>query len=189
MKKMVAVLLIAIFAGTAFAQGSSTASVAGMIKDGLFKNEVRIRQASVNLDTNEKLLLYSEFKKEPWVPFLVNLLIGAGIGSFIEGDTTGGVIALTGDLVGWGSVLIGISTYASAVYDNPYTTRGVGLVTFGYIALAGTRIFEIIRPFTFTSRYNSTLKGALNYFEGLSIVPAVESGMAGVSIGYRIKFN
>jgi hypothetical protein len=189
MKKIVAILLFAIIAGTAFAQNSASGSIAGMIKDGLFKNEARIKDASFNLDATEKLMLYGEFKKDPWVPFIINFLIGAGIGSFVEGDTTGGVIGLTGDVIGLGSILMGVSTYASALSSNPYTTSGLGMVTFGYIALIGTRVFEIIRPFTFSSRYNSTLKGALNYYDGLSLAPIFESGVAGITLSYKIRLN
>jgi len=63
------------------------------------------------------------------------------------------------------------------------------MVTFGYIALIGTRVFEIIRPFTFSSRYNSTLKGALNYYDGLSLAPIFESGVAGITLSYKIRLN
>jgi len=189
MKKIVAVLLLVAIASAAFAQNNTSASIAGMIKDDLFKNEARIKQASVNLDAAQKLALYGDFKKDPWVPFLINFVVGAGIGSFVEGDTTGGVIGLTGDVIGLGSLLAGVSTYANAYYSNPYTTNGLGMMTFGYIALIGTRIFELIRPFTFTSRYNSTLKGALNYYDGLSFAPAFESGIAGITFSYKIRLD
>lgn len=189
MKKAVCAVALVLAAGMVFGQSSSASSVAGMIKDGLFKNEARIKDASLSIGQTEKMMLYGDYKKDPWVPFIVNFVVGAGIGSFIEGDTTGGVIAVTGDVVGWGSVLIGASTYANAVYSDPYTTKGLGTMTFGYILLLGTRIFEIIRPFTFTSRYNSTLKGALNYYDGLSFAPSFESGVAGLTLSYKIKLN
>lgn len=189
MKKYVAAFLLVLIAGTVFAQNNTSGSVAGMIKDGLFKNEVRIKDASGSLSSTEKMVLYGEFKKDPWVPFLINLLVGAGIGSFVEGDTTGGAIALAGDVIGLSSILIGVSTYASAVYSDPYTQKGLGMVSIGYVALIGTRIFEVIRPFTFTARYNTTLKGALSYFDGLSLAPTIESGIAGLTLSCKLKLN
>ncbi len=187
MKKVVFVLMFLSLAAAAFADDVS--SVSGMIKSDLFKNQSNIQNLSQRLTPTEKMALYTEYKKDPWVPFLVNFLVGAGVGSFIEGDTTGGVIALTGDLVGLGSVLIGVSAYASEVYWDPYTTKGVGLTTFGYIVMIGSRIFEIIRPFTYTARYNSTLKQSLNYIEGLSFAPTFENGVAGISLSYSVRLN
>jgi len=189
MKKVVFVLMFLCLAAAAFADNGTVSSVSGMIKSDLFKNQSKIQSLSQSLTSTEKMALYTEYKKDPWVPFLVNFLVGAGVGSFIEGDTTGGLIALTGDLVGLGSVLIGVSAYANEVYWDPYTTKGVGLTTFGYIVIIGSRIFEIIRPFTYTARYNSTLKQSLNYIEGLSFAPTFENGVAGISLPYSVRLN
>jgi hypothetical protein len=82
----------------AFADDGTVSSVSGMIKSDLFKNQSTIQSLSQRLTSTEKMALYTEYKKDPWVPFLINFLVGAGIGSFIEGDTTGGAIALTDDL-------------------------------------------------------------------------------------------
>lgn len=189
MKKLLAILLLLVVSMPMFAQSESISSVAGMIKSDLFKNQERIKEASSNLKQTDKMILYSEFKKDQWVPFLVNFVVGAGIGSFIEGDTTGGAIALVGDLVGLGAVVLGAASYSNEVYSDPYTTKGFGTMTFGYFALIGTRIFEIVRPFTWTARYNSTLKSALNYYDSLSLAPSIDNGIAGLTLLYRVKFN
>lgn len=189
MKKLIAVILLFCLATAVFAQAGSAGSVAGMIKDDLFANEDRIRIASASLDQSQKFMLYGEYKKDQWVPFLVNFVVGGGIGSFIQGDKTGGTVALVGDIAGISAVVIGASSYASASYSDPYTTKGLGMMTFGYIALLGTRIFELVRPFTFTAKYNSTLKGALNYFDSVSFAPAIENGVAGLAVSYKIQLN
>lgn len=144
---------------------------------------------SSTLDQSQKFMLYGEYKKDQWVPFLVNFLVGAGIGSFIQGDKTGGTIALVGDIAGLGSVVVGAVSYANASYSNSYTTSGLGLMTFGYITLLGTRIFELIRPFTFMARYNSTLKNALNYFDSVSVAPTIENGIAGLAVTCKMNLN
>jgi hypothetical protein len=189
MKKLLAVMLLLAVSGTVFAQSESFGSIAGMIKSDLFKNQERIKEASSGLKQSDKMILYSEYKKDQWIPFLINFVVGAGIGSFVGGDTQGGAIALVGDLVGLGALVLGAATYSSEMYSDPYTTKGLGTMTFGYLALLGTRIFEIIRPFTWTARYNSTLKGALNYFDGMSLAPSVENGIAGLTLSYKVKFN
>ena len=189
MKKFVAVMVLCCFAMAAYAQSESVGSVAGMIKDDLFKNQAAIKSASASLSQTQKMALYGEYKKDQWVPFLINFVVGAGIGSFIEGDKTGGIIALVGDLSGVGAVAIGAVSYASAVASNPYTTSGLGIMTVGYLIIAGSRIFEIIRPFTFTANYNSSLKSSLGYLEGFSLVPSFENGMAGLTLGCKVRLN
>ncbi len=189
MKKLIAALLLVCLAASAFAQSGQAGSIAGMIKDDLFENEARIRAESKNLDQSQKFMLYGEYKKDQWVPFLVNFLVGAGIGSFIQGDKTGGTVALVGDLAGLGSIVIGAASYASASSVDPYTSSGLGLMTVGYITLFGTRIYELVRPFTYTAKYNSTLKTALNYFDSVSLAPTIENGIAGLTVGYTVRLD
>lgn len=55
------------------------------------------------------------------------------------------------------------------------------------VALLGTRIFEIIRPLTYSARYNSTLKDTLVYFEGFSLAPTIENGVSGLAVAYKAK--
>ena len=193
MKKLVSILVLLCVAGVCFADDSTLSSVSGLIKSDLFKNQAQIQGLSKDLSSTEKMALYSEYKKDQWVPFLVNFVLGAGVGSFIEGDTTGGAIALGSDVAGLACVLIGAGSYASAVYADPYTTSGLGLMTFGYVALIGSRIFEIVRPFTYTAHYNSTLKQSLNYFGGLSfepsLVPSYSNGVAGLTFACKVRLN
>lgn len=189
MKRIFVLLLFIVVCSSAFAQTETVGSIAGMIKSDLFKNQGHIKAASSSLKQVEKMMLYDEYKKDQWVPFLINFVIGAGIGSFVEGDTQGGTIALIGDIVGLGAVVLGYSTYYSQIYSGSYTTKGLGTMTIGYVVLLGTRIFEIIRPFTWTASYNSTLKGSLNYFDSISLSPSLENGMAGVTLSYKIKYN
>ncbi|HOV94197.1 MAG TPA: P13 family porin [Spirochaetales bacterium] len=182
MKKLVSVLVLLCVAGVCFADDSTLSSVSGLIKSDLFKNQAQIQGLSKDLSSTEKMALYSEYKKDQWVPFLVNFVLGAGIGSFIEGDTTGGAIALGSDVAGLACILVGAGS-----------SDGVGLVTVGYITLLSSRIFEIVRPFTYTAHYNSTLKQSLNYFGGLSfepsLVPSYSNGIAGLTFACKVRLN
>jgi len=189
MKRFVVFLFLLLMSASLFAQSEAAGSVAGMIKNGLFDNQDRIRQAAAALSPTEKMMLYDSYKKDQWMPFLLNLLVGAGVGSFVEGDTKGGAIALGGDLIGIGSLVLGMSTYSNAIYSDPYTSDGLGLMTFGYVALFATRIFEVVRPFTWTARYNSTLKESINYFAGMSLAPSIEDGMARMTLSYTVRLD
>lgn len=193
MKKLVSVLVLLCIAGACFADDSMFFSVSGLIKSDLFKNQSKIQELSKDLSSTEKLRLYSQYKKDQWVPFLINFLVGYGVGSFVEGDTTGGVIALGSDLGGLACVLVGAVSSANALSSDPNTTSGLGVMLFGSILVLGSRIFEIIRPFTYTARYNSTLKQSLNYFEGLSfepsVVPSYNNGVAGLSFACKVRLN
>lgn len=55
------------------------------------KNENEISSLAANLSSSEKEFLYLENKKSPTLPFCLNLFLGYGIGSFVQGDTTTGV--------------------------------------------------------------------------------------------------
>jgi len=46
-----------------------------------------------------------------------------------------------------------------------------------------------MRPFTYTAKYNSTLKESLNYIEGISLVPKLENDYSGAAIAYTIAPN
>jgi hypothetical protein len=116
-------------------------------------------------------MIYDEYEKNAGVPFACNLFLGLGIGSFIQGDRVGGLTALSGELIGFGSMLLG-STMTETVYDyyyDEYSTElspaGAGFMTFGLVLFLSTRIYELIRPFSFENDYNKTLKRSLRFYE------------------------
>ncbi|AHH11606.1 P13 family porin (plasmid) [Borrelia coriaceae] len=109
----------------------------------------------VGLDRN--MLLYKVNEKPVLAPFLLNLFIGFGIGSFVQGDVTGGLLVL-------GSELLGVGLISSGFYSShsSYTSYlGISLVSLGVITLFATRIAELIMPFTYALNYNQKLKEKL----------------------------
>jgi hypothetical protein len=95
-----------------------------------------------------------------WVAFTVNLIAGFGIGSFIQGDIDGGVIGLCGELAGMTLMVLG--TIRMAGIWVPYVSQRVllqnlGLIAGGSILWTGTRIFEVVRPFTYARRLSIEL--------------------------------
>jgi len=63
MKKAVAVFLFLCLVSVAFADESTVGTVSGMIKSGLFKNQDQIKSLSPDLNTTEKMALYSQYKR------------------------------------------------------------------------------------------------------------------------------
>lgn len=70
----------------AFADADASFIASELIKQNLFKNQDKIQEISQNLTPDEKAALLAEHQKDPGGPIFVNLVIGFGIGSFIEGD-------------------------------------------------------------------------------------------------------
>lgn len=112
----------------------------------------------------------SRFNENTVVPFLLNAFVGFGVGSYVQGDTTGGAIGTTGELVSLGLVIAGsvktavdtaanleVDEYGYVSGDIPMT--GTILTAVGSIALMGVRIFEMIRPFSYEKKL-ATAMGA-----------------------------
>ena len=102
----------------------------------------------------------SFFKKDATGPFLLNFLVGFGIGSYVQGDVTGGVIGTVGELAPLAIILGTTSKMANDLAD-PYITdnealeiskKGLTVYTISAITLLGVRIFECVRPFTFENK-------------------------------------
>ncbi|GMO15264.1 MAG: hypothetical protein Pg6A_01350 [Termitinemataceae bacterium] len=92
--------------------------------------------------------------------FAINFVIGLGIGSFLQEDILGGIIGLSGELVGLGLIIGGLALAASNItakkyngtttyYYGEYYGLGNGMMIAGLVMFGGTRIFEIIRPWLF----------------------------------------
>ena len=105
-------------------------------------------------DSSDRAFLQYEIQKvDPWGPFVINLLLGAGIGSFVQGDTTGGLIVLGGEVAGVGLIVAG----ALAARDA-YGGGSSGLIIVGGAALGVARILGLIFPFTYANAANEKLR-------------------------------
>lgn len=194
--KKICLLLIILFISVSAVFASDYYSVSAMIDNNLNKNFNQINQAAMTLSQNEKIMLINEHEKSATLPFVVNLLVGAGIGSYIQGDTLGGTIGLVGETVGLCAITGG---YLMTVYDalNSTTTDGVYeldptgtiVIVAGAAIWAGARIFELIRPFTYTSSYNKKLNSAVYSAPQMAFVPYSADGEAlGLAMATTIKF-
>jgi hypothetical protein len=180
-------LSFSIFGLFAQANTASLSRITLLIDDGLKKNLPIIQEEAQFLTEEQKFNLYIVNKKSPGIAFVCNFFLGAGIGSFIQGDTAGGLTALMGDVSGLTFILLANIFEVEREYylnvPNPYMLIG------GLSLLLGTRVFELIRPWVFTNSYNANLKKALAFDRvSFALMPVFElNGKTGLTSS--IKFN
>lgn len=182
MKKTL-VLLCVFFASFSalFASDSSVASISLMIGSDFQTNYDYISKESVKLTDFERMSLYSIHENSPTVPFVVNLLVGAGIGSFIQGDSKGGYIGLVSDIAALGIYSIGYSQVLSS--DSEISTRGTFLTIVGAGILLGSKIYQCIRPFSYSKDYNKRLSSALMGKTEIFVTPVITAVNNQMSLG------
>ncbi len=188
-KKFVVLVFLSfsIFGLFAQANTASLSRITLLIDDGLKKNLPIIQEEAQFLTEDQKFNLYTVNKKSPGIAFVCNFFLGAGIGSFIQGDTAGGLTALMGDVSGLTFILLANIFEVEREYylnvPNPYMLIG------GLSLLLGTRVFELIRPWVFTNSYNANLKKALAFDRvSFALTPVFElNGKTGLTSS--IKFN
>jgi len=124
--------------------------------DGNFK---LIQSKADKLSSSQRLYIYEDKSKSGTLPFILNLLLGFGIGSWVQGDLTGGLIGTIGGVTGVGMML---------VEDTSIQNIGAGILLASWVT-------DLILPWTFASSYNSTLKNALRMSElsDIRFVPSI----------------
>ena len=164
-KKILLLLLSLLFVTSyIYSENSSFGEISVLVDMGLDENISSISLKAATLTSTEKMMLFNNQKKDAIVPFVVNLVVGLGIGSFIQGDTQGGLIALAGDITGFGMIVAGYGQALSSAYSLGDPTAGATMLTLGSLILLGTRVYELINPFSFANNYNSKLSSALNMY-------------------------
>nr|AAR14935.1 outer membrane protein P13 [Borreliella burgdorferi] len=151
-------------------------------------------KSTFNLGAGEKFLIYETNKKDSLVPFLLNLFLGFGIGSFAQGDMLGGSLILGFDAVGIGLIVTGAYLDIKAFDNNAKKadfkwTWGKGMMLAGVVTMAVTRLTEIVLPFTFANNYKRKLKNSLNIGLG-GFEPSFDINMGQASaLGFGLSFK
>lgn len=151
--------------------------VSMLITGGLFKNQMMIMDLSKNLTTNQKYMLYSSNQKTSGGALALNLLVGFGVGSYIQGDTTGGTIGLIFDILSYGVVCLGATGSGETV--------AVGLLTKGI-----STIFQCIRAPLYAKKFNNALKQSLNLNSiAFDVVPVLSTdNSTEIAMACKIQF-
>lgn len=188
------------------AQANDVQKVNNLIDEGLFTNEAAIKQAAMSLTEEQKNAVYSENEK-PWWPFALNLGVGYGVGSYVQGDTGFAVASTVIDAACDVAVVVCYAGFCSTIYDRLGTDgfkddyrftdsdiRAAAPWIAGMVSAVGVasvwRVIETIRPFNYAKKYNSNLKQCL-YADDMSfmIVPSMtaENNMQ-VALGCKVNY-
>lgn len=109
------------------------------------------REAAAKLPISARYALYERYKVQPaWG--LLNIY--AGVGSFIEGDPSTGLVAILGFGAYGGAIAIGNSSI------TPTSTRAIWTAATGTCA-AGCIVYGLIRPWFFADERNRSLRSLL----------------------------
>ena len=164
-----------------------------------FKNINQVAADIDNLSFDQKADLYEEYSKSGALYFGLNMLF-PGLGSFIQGDTFGGVLCLGEYILGNGMVIggiIGIAEGTAAAINYPYSSSAskiggsVCVLLVGGVLLIVDFVTCIVRPFTFSRNINNGLQNLLNAdYVRLSFVPAITPNPdeLGMTMGLTVKF-
>ena len=194
-------------------------TVSMLIEDGLNKNFSQIQQESLRLTNSQRLMLHGLHENKFGTPLALNLLLGFGIGSFVQTDTVGGVIGLIGDTAGFTILTFyfvsiiqasdwltsRISELNSQIMADPIRLRelenaqaeynkklenAMPLVFISTGILSVMRIFELIKPITYSNGYNNKLRQALyNNNLAFNLVPSIGiNGNGGLTLLMSYKF-
>jgi len=192
-------LVLSISVGAEDSSGESFFKAKILIDDDIEKNMIQIQDISMDLDFMQKTMLQNDYEKTKAVPVLLNILVPFGVGSFVQGDTTGGVTSLIGDLLEIGLITIGYINLTSYSYDSygGYSTSNSGtgstLIIAGGIVAIVNGIYKIARPISYANKFNRNLNRALYAGSGVSMkfIPGLEmtsSGDLKPELNFKVSF-
>lgn len=172
---------------------------------GLKKNFNDIYTEAGFLSFGEKQQLYSSFEDKPLAPFLLNWLIGFGIGSFVQKDYLSGGLCLAADITSVGIGLTGVILWQKELFDasrnanqdlgslflmvfNALTMRtAMPFIIAGGVLSIASRVYGMIAPWVYGASYNKRLEQALRIGEArLSVAPLV---MPDASCGLALRLE
>ncbi|MBN8215598.1 MAG: P13 family porin [Spirochaetes bacterium] len=120
------------------------------------KHEAELRLILPTLDPGDRMALYGFAQKDILPGYLVNWLLGLGIGSFMQGDPLGGAIGLTGDLLSVGAMATGVALLTPP-YGGGNLTAAAVCASAGLVVYLVSKVYQMFRPIYFVQRYNDQL--------------------------------
>ncbi len=171
---VVCLLLLAISALSIGAQNSSSpeARINLLLQDDLYRNFDLISAESSLLTDEQRYRLFTAHENDPTTPFVLNLIVGLGVGSFVQGDIAGGLVGLGLGVVGLGTTMAGYFYLVDELANDPefvaaadpISTDGFRLILLGTGVSLGGAIYRLVRTFTYSNRYNRDLQLALSVY-------------------------
>ncbi|WPM06363.1 P13 family porin (plasmid) [Borreliella sinica] len=125
---------------------------------------------------------YDQERKNPIGPFLLNLFLPLGIGSFVQGNYIGG-----GSVLGFN--LLGAILWGTGIILNARETQLTGSILIGVGAsmVVASYATSLIIPFTFANWYNENLKKRLSA-ELADFEPTFNIGINGLQLLFKKSY-
>jgi hypothetical protein len=190
------------------ANKESERKVQKLIDSGLADNQAEIATAAALLSSAQQDALIEKNSKAAW-PVVLNIFVGYGVGSWVEGDKVGGLVGSIGDGVtelgaiisysaGYMASLQAAATAgSSATIDDIIGPAMVGYAVgtaFAAVNL-GIYIFQIVRGATYPGKYNklleTTVRGDGNEDITFDFAPSVQfdkNNNAQLALACQMKF-
>jgi hypothetical protein len=181
------------------------ANIQALIEKGLKRNKEQIQKESFYLLPPDKAVLYEKNKMDATTYVFLNFIPGFGLGSYIQGDITFGIIQSITGVVGYGLIIGNYNKWSqkedfcpSAKYptckdmdkaDGAYAKflAGIGSVAVGTIV-------GLVVPNINVNKYNKTLREALNGYNNLSysidplIIPKAGTITPAVGLALNVRY-
>lgn len=189
-KKMLLMVLLLFVCSAIVVSGNSMTQAQMILRSSNYLDDsslLRLSQLSADLSDTEKMMLINSYEKSPWGPFALNFFLGFGIGSFVQGNTTAGLIQLAGDSVG---ILLYISVVSDAFSTSPDTfyddfDSAMTKTAIAGLVLVASRIYGLVTPFTTAKSYNDKLSSAIYGGMNFTLLPTYNDGL-GVELAASI---
>jgi len=143
-----------------------------LIEDGIEKNKYEIQSLSVHLSNEDMEVLYEENKMNAIGYAALSGTIGFGLGSYIQGNTTFGIVQSILDVTN--TILLLTDNQALSVFT-----------------MSISRVAGLIAPFVYQNSYNKTLKATLHgYSLSYSIDPLIvpKEGTPAVGLAFNLRY-
>jgi hypothetical protein len=164
---------------------SSREKVQMLIEEGVKKNKEEIQKESFSLSPADKRALYNKNKKGVGAAvgsLALNVFPGFGLGNYIQGNTTFGIVQ---------SILDGIGYLLYGIALDSYGSSAEMFITIGSLFIIPSRMAGLIAPFVYQSKYNEALEDALNFPNfSYSIDPLIvpKNGAPAVGLAFNLRY-
>ena len=160
--KILKVLIVGL--GILFAQGQifadSNNSLDQMVASEFQSYEMADAQ-SFNSGLNYIAMSEGEIESNMWLGAGLNFFVGFGLGSFIQGDITPGIVGAAANVIGAGAIIAGIIVGGNGIFQalggggDQAVQTGVTLFFVGAIVVGASRVYGAIMPFLYADAQRS----------------------------------
>ena len=195
MKKRIIIALIFAVICASFASADAYKDVNGLISRGLTEQNIQmIKELSPQLTQSQKNSIYTWKRVSPITGAAMNLFLGFGSGSSMQGDKLHGTIFMIGDVICTGLIVFDLIKHSGEEFNHSlYGGDKPGEMTLAIIGLvgaAGLRVWQTIQPIVYARQYNAKLRDALGMDNPtFAMLPVYTKDGLGLTLSARIPLN